>query len=72
MAVTIDCGEAFDLHPPNKEPVGRRLGLIARALRMARNCLLGPLFRVSNEMAVAPTLLRSRWFRVSDREGADN
>jgi sialate O-acetylesterase len=31
MAVTIDAGEADNLHPTNKEPVGRRLALVAEA-----------------------------------------
>jgi sialate O-acetylesterase len=31
MAVTTDCGDAKDIHPTQKEPVGTRLALAARA-----------------------------------------
>lgn len=32
MAVTLDCGEYNNLHPENKEPIGRRLAALARSL----------------------------------------
>ncbi len=32
MAVTIDCGDAGDIHPAHKQPVGGRLALAARAI----------------------------------------
>ena len=32
MAVTVDCGDANDIHPAHKQPVGARLALAARAL----------------------------------------
>lgn len=32
MVVTLDCGDADDIHPADKQPVGARLALAARAL----------------------------------------
>lgn len=37
MAVSIDCGAENDIHPTNKEPVGKRLAAIALAKTYKRN-----------------------------------
>lgn len=51
MAVTTDCGEANNIHPINKEPVGARLALAARAVAYGENIeYSGPVF---SEMKVA-------------------
>ena len=45
MAVTIDCGDANDIHPPHKQPMGARLALAARALAYGEKLeYSGPLF----------------------------
>jgi sialate O-acetylesterase len=45
MAVTIDCGDANDIHPVHKQPVGARLALSARALAYGEQIeYSGPVF----------------------------
>jgi sialate O-acetylesterase len=45
MAVTIDCGDAADIHPSHKQPVGARLALAARALAYGEKLeYCGPIF----------------------------
>jgi sialate O-acetylesterase len=46
MAVTIDIGEEKDVHPKNKQEVGRRLALIARVLVYGEDLVYsGPIFK---------------------------
>lgn len=47
MAVTIDVGEANDIHPLGKETVGRRLALAARKVAYGEETLVytGPLYK---------------------------
>jgi sialate O-acetylesterase len=45
MVVTMDCGDANDIHPTHKQPVGTRLALAARALAYGEHIeYSGPLF----------------------------
>jgi sialate O-acetylesterase len=46
MAVTLDVGDAANIHPPDKQTVGHRLALAARALAYGESTeYSGPLFR---------------------------
>jgi sialate O-acetylesterase len=45
MVVTTDCGDANDIHPPRKQPVGARLALAARAIAYGERIeYSGPVF----------------------------
>jgi sialate O-acetylesterase len=45
MIVTTDVGDATDIHPPRKEPVGARLALAARALAYNESIeYMGPVY----------------------------
>jgi len=46
LIVTTDCGDANDIHPPHKQPVGERLALAARHLAYKENIeYSGPVYR---------------------------
>lgn len=48
MAVTIDIGDARDIHPRNKQDVGKRLALAARSIAYGENIeYSGPLLRTA-------------------------
>jgi len=57
LAVTIDIGDANDIHPRNKQEVGRRLGLVARRLVYGEKDLIasGPEF---DEMMIEKSSIR--------------
>jgi sialate O-acetylesterase len=64
QAVTIDIGEPDDIHPQNKQEVGRRLALIARAkVYGATLDYTGPVFAAAKREGPA--------MRVSFAQGAD-
>lgn len=51
MAVTIDVGDSVDIHPGNKQDVGLRLALAARAIEYAEQGLeySGPVYRQTTQ-----------------------
>ena len=57
MAVTTDVGDAHDIHPAHKEPVGDRLALAARALAYGEKIeYMGPIFREAKTNGQSITL----------------
>jgi sialate O-acetylesterase len=72
MAVTIDIGDAADIHPRNKQEVGRRLALAARAMTYGRKVpFSGPMYQ---SMAVEGDAIRVRFAHadggLAARDGA--
>lgn len=64
MAVLIDVGQAKDIHPTNKEEVGRRLALLALARTYGRTLeASGPLYQ---SMAVEGDRIRIRFTHAGD------
>jgi len=48
MAVSIDVGDAYDLHPRNKKPIGERLALLAQKIAYGENLVsTGPSYKSS-------------------------
>ncbi len=73
MAVTMDIGDPADIHPTNKQEVGRRLSLWALAKVYGRDALVhsGPLYR---EHVVEGSQIRVRFDSIGDGliEGGDH
>lgn len=62
MAVTIDIGDASDIHPRNKQEVGNRLALAAQAIAYGRDVIYsGPLYE---SMSVESDKIRLRFKHV--------
>ena len=62
MAVAIDIGDPYDIHPKNKQEVGRRLALAAEAVAYGRDVVYsGPIYE---SMAVEGNKVRLRFKHV--------
>ncbi len=70
MAVTIDVGDPDDIHPRNKQAVGKRLALAARALVYGEDVVYaGPLYQ---SMARVGQRIRIHFDHVEGGLSADN
>jgi sialate O-acetylesterase len=62
MAVTVDIGDPYDIHPKNKQEVGRRLALAAEAIAYGRKVAYsGPLY---DSMSIEGDSVRLRFQHV--------
>jgi sialate O-acetylesterase len=63
MAVTIDIGDEVDIHPKNKQDVGKRLGLNALSIAYGKDTVAaGPLYR---SMTVEGNKIRIQFHNVA-------
>lgn len=68
MAVTLDVGQADNVHPPDKQTVGARLALAARNLVYGEKVAYqGPMFReVTNELDASGARVLRVWFEHAE------
>ena len=70
MAVTIDIGDDADIHPKNKQDVGKRLALAARANTYKQNIeFSGPLYQC---YSIENHLIRIRFAHADGLKTSDN
>ena len=71
MAVTIDIGEHRDIHPKNKQDVGLRLALAARAIAYGQNLeYSGPVFREAVSEGAAMRVYLTHADGMTGKDGA--
>ena len=64
MAVTIDIGESYNIHPKNKQEVGRRLALAARAIAYGEDITYsGPVY---DAMVIEGNRIRLKFKHVNE------
>jgi sialate O-acetylesterase len=64
MAVAIDIGETYNIHPINKQEVGRRLALAARAIGYGENIVYsGPVY---DSMVIEGNSIRLKFKHVNE------
>ncbi|WP_256009609.1 sialate O-acetylesterase [Desertivirga xinjiangensis] len=68
LAVAIDFGEQYDIHPANKKDVGRRLALVAREVAYGDSTVIssGPVYR---SMSISKNKIDLYFDKVGDQSG---